>query len=182
MLVPARFRGRPSPPSRELQRRIPAPAKWARHSISSACARTAPNSPSTSCSSPSRPRAGPAVITLYPRRDGAARGAGGAAAQRSASALHRREHRRVRHLSARPGRPRADLEPRRRAHQRLQGGRGARTAFLAILHRRRSGARPACRVVAPSRGQGSRGRRRLASAEGWLAFLGQRRDHCHPRQ
>ena len=55
MLVPARFRGQPSRAIAKTTTPLRAPARWARPSISSACAKTAPNSPSTSCSSPSRP-------------------------------------------------------------------------------------------------------------------------------
>ena len=40
----------------------------------------------------------------------------------------------VRHLSARPRRPHPDVEPRRRAHQGVQGGRGAGLALLPVFY------------------------------------------------
>ena len=58
---------------------------------------------------------------LYSRCHRAARRAGGGAAERPAPALDLGQRRRVRHLSARPRRPRPHLEPRRRTHQGLYG-------------------------------------------------------------
>ena len=88
----------------------------------------APSFPSTSCSSPWR-RLGAGGAEFCPRRHRAAGRAGSATARHRATAFDRRERARLRHLSARPGRARDDVESRRGTHQAIHGGRDSGLHF-----------------------------------------------------
>ena len=131
---------------------------------------------------PIQTEAGTAVVSFVRDATEQTSGAGGSAPERSPSALHRREHRRIRDLSARSRRPHPHLEPRRRTHQGLQGGRSAGPALLALLYPGRDRARPPRRALAPGRGEGPRGRRGVARAQRRLPLLGQCRALGDPRQ
>ena len=111
--------------------------------------------------------------------DGADAGRGVPAPERGAVPAHDRGRLRLRHLHARPERPRRHLERRGRADQAVQGRRDHRATLLEVLPA--GGARPG---LARPRIEGGRSRRtlrgrRVAGPQGRVGVLGQRGHHGH---